>query len=756
MIRHSLAGLAWSLVLSVAVVASGAAPSNPMPYPPLPEGISSFGATEADGWIYVFGGHMGRVPGNSKAGLSPHFCRLNAASPAAQWEELPIENSSQSPGLVAWKGKVYRVGGLSFDNQPGEATVYHSLNLFTQFDPQTKAWTALPALPAPRSSLDAAVVDGQVYVIGGWDLQGADVQSAPWHEDAIAFDLAKENSQWTPIAKPPFQTRALAVAAHNHKLYVLGGMKSSNQTTKDVYIYDPQADTWAKGPELKSSNMFGGFAISAFATGGKLYYCGGDGTVYGLNDAGDDWQPVERLIFSRMFHRVVPVSDDKLAVIAGVSGGSYLASVEVVSVGKSDPARVKSVAWSVSFPGTARHSQVLLLNGASLYAFGGNRSPNPHDFHKEAFANEAFRFDLAARTVETLPNLPQPVQSGAAFLAGSRIDQSIYVMGGLSPDGEKYHSSDVIQQYRLRSKAWSEELQHLPGSRAMFGLGTHAGTAWIFGGSQVKTAMSGLSAETWQWTPTNEEPPTVVPDAAIPTPRRSFGGTVLDGKYYAVGGLGDKNEIVDSASVFDLETRKWSEIAAPKLARVFPSLAAAGGKLYLAGGFSKVDGHFAGTTEVEVYDPKTKTWSSAFQELAPTLAEMTMLEFQDRLLFYSIDKDQPGTAHFVLVDPNPQAVGFAAMSMGAEERSGSAELAQRLLRLDRNKDGQLTKDEVGARFHPIIDKVDTNKDGTASKEEIEAYLQQEEAAARASASETTRPAATGAAAAPRTGEPKRD
>ena len=714
-----------SLVCCLPGMALADAP-NPLRFPPLPEAITSFGATVAGEHIYVFGGHMGRVPGNSSDGLSPHFCRLNIAAPESGWETLPMQQSSQSPGLVTWNGQVYRVGGLSFQNKAGEPTHFESLATFTRFDPQAKTWIELPPLPTPRSSLDAAVVDGKLYVVGGWNLQGSSAQSGEWQEEALVFDLANEQGSWTPIAKPPFQTRALAAAAHDHKLFVLGGMKSTNETTKEVHIYDPQSNQWTTGPELQTSGSFGGFAIAAYATGGQLYYCGGDGTVYALNDAGDGWRTVERLLFSRMFHRVVPIADDQLAVIGGISGGAYQSSVETVSLPAAPQTGIKSATWTVPFSGTARHSQILVVHGGALYAMGGNSSTGPHDFAPANFVNEAFKFDLSGRSVEALPNLPQPVQSGSAVVVGRRIDQSIYVLGGLSPQADKFSSTDAIQQYRLRSKSWMEELQHLPGTRSMFHAAVHGGNVWMFGGAQSGAAGRGLVTDTLFWNPIDEEPVQVLPNAALPVASRSFGGAVLGDRYYVVGGLGEGNKIVAKMQVFDFEHKSWSELPAPKHARVFPSLAVSGGKLYLSGGFAQVDGHFAGATAVEVYDPATQTWSSAFEELAPTLAEMTMLEFQDRLLFYNIDKDQAGLAHFALVDPTPQSVGQAALAADREERGRTSDLLVRLMRLDKNRDGQVSLEEAGNRFQAIITEADANKDGIASREELDAFLQKRE------------------------------
>lgn len=228
--------LSWTMMTQIW------ANDNPLPYPPLPEAISSFGATVSGNDLSVFSGHIGQIPGNSIEGLSPHFARLNWTNPASHHAELAMHVPSQSSGLVAWQGLIYRVGGLSFKNHTGEETVFNSLDIFAQYDPKTNTWKELAPLPSPWSSLVAAVVGDHPFVVGGWNLQAGTAQGAPWHEEALMFELTPSAGHWKTIAKPPFVTRALAAAAHHDKLYVLGGMHRSNSISKEVHNYDPATD----------------------------------------------------------------------------------------------------------------------------------------------------------------------------------------------------------------------------------------------------------------------------------------------------------------------------------------------------------------------------------------------------------------------------------------------------------------------------------------------------------------------------------
>src|SRR6476659_8437920 len=57
---------------------------------------------------------------------------------------------------------------------------------------------------------------------------------------------------------------------------------------------------------------------------------------------------------------------------------------------------------------------------------------------------------------------------------------------------------------------------------------------------------------------------------------------------------------------------------------------------------------------------------------------------------------------------------------------GLAAFADRLMAVDKNKDGKLTKDEItDERLLRLFDRADTNKDGTVTKEELEALAAKE-------------------------------
>ncbi|TWT74315.1 Kelch repeat-containing protein [Allorhodopirellula solitaria] len=312
---------------------NSSATTGPANLPELPENLTSFGAAIADGKLYVYGGHTGGAHSYSKEEQSDRFWSLDLSQGKdGQWKELPGGPTLQGLALVAHNGNLIRIGGFSAVNEEGEDHNLQSQNTVTSFDPKKQAWTKLSDLPAPRSSLDAAVLGDKVYVIGGWNLQG-DSDQSEWHDTAWSLDLSDSSAKWQPLAEPPFERRALSVAAHDGKLYVIGGMTSDNEITTDVAIYDPATDSWSDGPELPVTGM-SGFGSSAFATGGKLYVTTMGGFVSELSEDGKTWRTIAKTERERFFHRMLPSSDHELLMIGG-------ASMEVGKFGTIDRIEVK-------------------------------------------------------------------------------------------------------------------------------------------------------------------------------------------------------------------------------------------------------------------------------------------------------------------------------------------------------------------------------------------------------------------------------
>jgi N-acetylneuraminic acid mutarotase len=637
-------------------VAPAAKPLRPAvstaPFALLPEAVNSFGGAVLGDWLYVYSGHTAATHRYNNGTTTKHFGRLNLKDRQA-WEELPCGPALQGVALVAHGDKLYRIGGMSAHQKPGDPIDLVSVADFARFDPVAKTWTDMPPLPAPRSTHDAVVVGDKVYVVGGWSMRGGDSGNAEFLEDALVFDLSAPGGKWKSLPAPPFQRRALAVAAIKGKVYVIGGLEEDGSVVKSVAIYDPAANTWSDGPSLPGSKLQG-FAPSAFGVGEKLYVSGFDGLLHRLSEAGNAWEVAGKLAVPRLTHRLLPgIAQDVLAV-GGNFAGLPVRFVESISISSSAEAGPKAVSWPVALETEAREGQAVGLASSSLVAVGGNRSTDPHAFSVSNLVRDALKISLGSLDAESMPALPEPRQSAELVVDGSGKKSTVYLLGGIGPDGDVSRTLGDVFRLDPGSSQWTKLPGTIPDSRGMFRAAINSGAIWIFGGNvwDGRPDHAGsLPTEVLRWEFARDKPGFVATGKQLPRPRRSFAGAVMGKKFYCVGGLGADMKIVSPVDVFDFESGTWSSIAAPE-PRLFGELAELGGKLFLAGGYRATrEGHFEPAESIEVFDPATGAWSTALESLPVPRGSVKLFPLQSRLLLFATDREKPALCHMALVAP---------------------------------------------------------------------------------------------------------
>jgi len=311
-------------------VPSAAVPVKSKVIGELPTTLTSFGGAVLDGFVYVYGGTKGSSHQYASELQNDALMRMPVGG--GQWETIARGPHLQGLALVPHGGKLYRIGGFEAKNKTDEEHDLWSVDTAACFDPATGKWTDLPSLPEPRSSFDAVVMDDHIYVVGGWAMSG-DARKV-WHETAWKLDLTQPSAQWTEIAKAPFERRALALAAHDGKLYAIGGISSGDETSLATDVYDPKSNTWKSGPELIGETGMTGFGASAFATGENLYITTVAGNLQRLSADGAQWMVVAQTPTGRFFHRMLPTSDDSFVMVGGSNMRGRITAVERFTVPK--------------------------------------------------------------------------------------------------------------------------------------------------------------------------------------------------------------------------------------------------------------------------------------------------------------------------------------------------------------------------------------------------------------------------------------
>jgi hypothetical protein len=240
---------------------------------------------------------------------------------------LPAGPPLQGLALAAHGNHVVRVGGMAPRNPPGAKADNRSTAEAASFDPVAGAWRPLPPLPTPRSSHDAVVVGDTLVVVGGWNMRGPDGDD--WFDDALTLDLRRPDAGWAAV-KQPFRRRALQAAALNGKVYVVGGLDEDGNVLTHVDVFDPAAKAWLAGPPIPGEDR-AGFSPGVAVVNGRLIVSAGDGAVARLSTDGARWEVVTR-VAPRVVHRAVAAGRGSVLLLGGAYAGVNLDGVERVAV----------------------------------------------------------------------------------------------------------------------------------------------------------------------------------------------------------------------------------------------------------------------------------------------------------------------------------------------------------------------------------------------------------------------------------------
>jgi hypothetical protein len=380
---------------------------------------------------------------------------------------------------------------------------------------------------------------------------------------------------------------------------------------------------------------------------------GRDGILRRLSTDGRSWETAGKLAIPRLTHRLLPgIAQDLLAV-----GGNFATSpIRIIeSLPLSDVAGPKVLTWSVPVETPARQGQAVTLVRSKLLAVGGNRTSAPHAFEAENLVGEGVELSLGRMDAHPVPPLPEHRQSAVLVTVASRKGEA-FLIGGIGPEGTVSRTLGDVFKLDLASRRWTKLAVTIPDARGMFGTAVYKDSVYLFGGSiwdpRPGHEKSKMPVEILRWDTTSDGSTFEPIHQKAPRARRSFAGTILGSKYFTVGGMDDQMKLVDTVDVFDFETSSWSTIPSPPKPRLFAELVALDGKLYLAGGFHKSEGgHFQPAPSIEVFDPRTSTWSTLLETAPIHETSLAMFPMQGRLLLYAADRKAGRTARFAIVSP---------------------------------------------------------------------------------------------------------
>jgi len=273
----------------------------------MPTGRWELSTCVVDGKIYAIGG------------AGPVYQALHTVEeydPATDtWttkSEMPTARQGLSTNVV--NGKIYAIGG-----GVGSSSSYSSVETFStveEYDPATDTWATKSEMPTSRGFHSANMVDGRIYIIGGSH------ESAPNRNHVLTVEVYDPATDaWTQKGDMPRGIGAGFSSVVEGKIYVFGGYGGPRRRVDE---YDPATDTWATKSEMPTARH----ALSTSALDGKIYAIGGYvpgvpgypgvATVEVYDPATDTWTTAPDMPTGRFGPRT-SVVDGKIYVIGGMA-----------------------------------------------------------------------------------------------------------------------------------------------------------------------------------------------------------------------------------------------------------------------------------------------------------------------------------------------------------------------------------------------------------------------------------------------------
>lgn len=172
---------------------------------------------------------------------------------------------------AVFNGAFYVAGGYDGDNfsvaeRPSDSVVAHGLE-------------ATPRAPLPVAVAGAAsvVLDGRWYVLGG-QAPGVSGRATPqavvqiYDPQADAWTASTSGAPDAP-ASLPVACHSAAAAVLDGRIYLVGGFGADGAVLGDLWVFDPASGVWTAGPRLPTPRAL--LALAAFQ--GGLWAIGGIG-----------------------------------------------------------------------------------------------------------------------------------------------------------------------------------------------------------------------------------------------------------------------------------------------------------------------------------------------------------------------------------------------------------------------------------------------------------------------------------------------
>ncbi|XP_006017877.1 kelch repeat and BTB domain-containing protein 12 isoform X1 [Alligator sinensis] len=194
------------------------------------------------------------------------------------WENLCTAQFRELYALGTIHNDLYIIGGQAkLKNQ------YLVTNCVEKYSMEQGSWRSVAPLSLQLACHAVVTVKNKLYVMGGWTPQMDLPDDEPDRLSNRMFQYDPGQDKWTERTPMKYSKYRFSTAVVNSEIYVLGGIgclgRDRGQARKcldAVEIYNPDGDFWRDGPPMPSPLLaLRTNSTNAGSVEGKLYLCGG-------------------------------------------------------------------------------------------------------------------------------------------------------------------------------------------------------------------------------------------------------------------------------------------------------------------------------------------------------------------------------------------------------------------------------------------------------------------------------------------------
>jgi hypothetical protein len=283
------------------------------------------------------------------------------------WRSLaPVPTPRTEVAAALLEGRIYVAGGFADPNR--------TVNTVEVYDIASDEWTSGPPLPLPVNHAMATATESEVFVFGGFTTEGPPSDRA--------FVLRGE--EWEELPRMPEARGAGGAVVSGDLVHVVGGVGPEGVAERTI-VYDPNSGRWSFAAGLGRPREHLGVAVAegtVYAVGGRAGTLSGFGDLESYDPGADTWTALAAMPTPRGGMAAAGTTNGFVVAVGGEEEGGTFDEAEAFDV--------EGDRWIALPPlPTARHGLGVVADETTVYVIAGGPEPGL------AFSGAVESIDLA-------------------------------------------------------------------------------------------------------------------------------------------------------------------------------------------------------------------------------------------------------------------------------------------------------------------------------------------------------------------------